>query len=248
MIRLMMRILERRLVDIFRYGRDDIYYFSASLKKIIITDYTPIPYSVVKEEEKIMTQNEKFLQAYKLLEGAVKTIGFDSVLLYEQHLEAKNSNDETLTRIRLCRQCRNFISHEAYEFFEASKEMIDFVSNLACQLDISKNPIKKYAIKQNITDDMKLQDALAIIAKRGGKTTPVFNKKGELVGCLNDRIVCVFLSKNNVTASTKVKVVMRNKGVSKIFKVIKDSTPMEKVQDCLDYLVKNDKGEIFGWY
>lgn len=195
-----------------------------------------------------MTQNEKFLQAYKLLEGAVKTVGFETVLLYEQHLESKNSNDETLTRIRLCRQCRNFISHEADEFFEASKEMIDFVSNLASQLDASKNPIKKYAIKQKITDDMKLQDALTILAKRGGKTAPVFNKKGELVGFLNDRLVCVFLSKNNVTASTKVKVVMSNKGVVKMFKVIKDSTPMEKVQDYLDYLVKNDKGEIFGWY
>lgn len=43
--------LESLLVDIFRYGRDNIYYFSESLKEIIITDYTPIPYSVVEEEE-----------------------------------------------------------------------------------------------------------------------------------------------------------------------------------------------------
>lgn len=43
--------LENLLVDIFRYGRDDIYYFSASLKKIIITDYMSIPYSVVESEE-----------------------------------------------------------------------------------------------------------------------------------------------------------------------------------------------------
>lgn len=44
--------LERLLVDIFRYGKDNIYYFSESLKKIIITDYTPIPYSVVEREKK----------------------------------------------------------------------------------------------------------------------------------------------------------------------------------------------------
>ena len=43
--------LERLLVDIFRYGRDDIYYFRESLKDIDITDYMPIPYSVVESEE-----------------------------------------------------------------------------------------------------------------------------------------------------------------------------------------------------
>ena len=43
--------LENLLVDIFRYGRDDIYYFSESLKDIVITDYTPIPYSVVESEK-----------------------------------------------------------------------------------------------------------------------------------------------------------------------------------------------------
>lgn len=195
-----------------------------------------------------MTQNEKFLQAYKSLEGAVKTVGFDTVLSYEQHLESKNSNDENLSKIKFCRQCRNFISHEADEFFEASKEMIEFVSNLASKLDASKTPIKKHMVKQKITDDMKLQEALTILAKRGGKTAPVFDKKGELVGFLNDRLVCLFLSKNNVTSTTKVKVAMSTKGFSKMFRNIVDNTTMDKIQDCLDYLVKNTKGDIVGWY
>lgn len=195
-----------------------------------------------------MTQNEKFLQAYKTLESAVKTVGFDTVLLYEQHLESKNSNDENLSKIKFCRQCRNYLSHEAEEFFEASKDMIEFTSNLASKLDSSKTPIKKHMIKQKITEDMKLQDALAILAKRGGKTAPVFDKKGELVGFLNDRLVCLFLSKNNVTSTTKVKVAMSTKGVAKMFRIIEDSIPMEKIQDYLDYLVKNAKGEIVGWY
>ena len=195
-----------------------------------------------------MTQNEKFLQAYKTLEGAVKTAGFDTVLLYEQHLESKNSNDENLSKIKFCRQCRNYLSHEAEEFFEASKDMIEFVSNLASKLDTSKTPIKKHMIKQKITEDMKLQDALVILAKRGGKTAPVFDKKGELVGFLNDRLVCLFLSKNNVTSTTKVKVAMSTKGILKMFRNIVDNTTMDKIQDYLDYLVKNEKGDIVGWY
>ena len=44
--------LESLLADIFRYGRDNIYYFSESLKDIVITDYTPILYSVVEREKK----------------------------------------------------------------------------------------------------------------------------------------------------------------------------------------------------
>ena len=40
--------LESLLVDIFRYGRDNIYYFSESLKDIVIADYMPIPYSILK--------------------------------------------------------------------------------------------------------------------------------------------------------------------------------------------------------
>lgn len=195
-----------------------------------------------------MTQNEKFLQSYKSLENAVKTIGFDTVLLYEQHLESKNSNDENLSKIKFCRQCRNYLSHEPEEFFEASKDMIEFVSNLASKLDASKTPIKKHMVKQKITEDMKLVESLAILAKRGGKTAPVFSKKGELVGLLNDRLVCLFLSKNNVTSTTKVKAAMSTKGVSKMFRVVVDSTPMERIQGYLDYLVKNEKGEVVGWH
>lgn len=46
--------LKKLLKDIFQYGRrDDIYYyyFSESLKNIDITDYMPIPYSIVESEE-----------------------------------------------------------------------------------------------------------------------------------------------------------------------------------------------------
>lgn len=43
--------LEMLLMDIFNCGSYDIYDFDETLQDIIITDYMPIPYSVVESEE-----------------------------------------------------------------------------------------------------------------------------------------------------------------------------------------------------
>ena len=39
------------LMDIFNCGSYDIYNFDETLQDILITDYMPIPYSVVESEE-----------------------------------------------------------------------------------------------------------------------------------------------------------------------------------------------------
>lgn len=200
-----------------------------------------------------MSNNENFLKAYRDFETAVKSNGYESVLAYESYLEAEEKRtgkkEENLSCIRLCRQCRNFLSHESKDFFEASKEMTSFLNELSGKLNAEYLPIKKYVVKQMITEDMKVQEAVALLCKRKtAKYAPVLNKQGEITGFLSSEVVCAYVSKNNVTTTTKVKAVMGTKGVKQLFKEIQESTMIKDVDENKSYVVKNSKGVLVGWY
>jgi hypothetical protein len=200
-----------------------------------------------------MALNDDFLKAYKDFENAIRTSGYESVLAYESELEMKEKKsgkkDENLTKIRLCRQCRNFLSHESLNFFEASKEMTTFIGELASKLDSAYLPVKKYIMKTLITEDSKLQDAVAmLVKKKDGKDAPVLSKKGELVGYISYELVCAYMSKNNVSSTTKVKACMGTKLLGKKFSTISDTTLMSKIDESKNYLIVNNKDKIIGWY
>jgi hypothetical protein len=197
--------------------------------------------------------NESFLKAYKNFENAIRTKGYESVLSYEAELEVKEKQtgkkDDNLTKIRLCRQCRNFLSHESVCFFEASNQMIQFLIDLASSMDNAYLPVKKFIVKTLITEDTKLQEAVAVLLKRGEtKEAPVFNKSGALVGYLSHELVCLYLSKNNVTSTTKVKACMGTKTPGKHFVTVPEDVYMEEIYDNKNYIVTNNKGIITGWY
>ena len=200
-----------------------------------------------------MANNADFLKAYRSLESAVKSIGFESVLSYEATLEKEErdtgKHDSNLAKIRLCRQCRNFLSHEAGEFFEADRKMTQFLSDYAGKLSLDELPVKKFACKTFVTEETKVQDALQVILKRKTQNNvPVVNKTGEVTGYLSYEVVCVYLSKNNVNSTTKVKALMGTKGLKGMFSEILDTTPVKELDSGKTYLVKDGKGKVTGWY
>lgn len=196
-----------------------------------------------------MTSNEKFLKAYRDFETAVKATGYDSVLAYEEFVDAKEPKDSNVSSIRLCRQCRNFLSHESKDFFEASKQMTEFLQKLAGELHDEYLSVKKFAIKQLITEDTKVQDAAGILLKRkANKPAPVINKAGDVVGFVSSDLICAYLAKNNINSTTKVKALMSTKNVNQTFAIAEETTPMKDISENLTYLIRNGKGTITGWY
>ena len=200
-----------------------------------------------------MSQNEDFLKAYKSLEAAIRTSGYESVLAYENELDEKEKktgkHNPDLSKLRLCRQCRNFVAHEEGVFFEANKVMVSFLNDYAGKMSTSELPIKKFVCKQMITEDTKVQDALAILLKRkASKQVPVVDKAGNISGFISFELVCAYLSKNNVNSTTKVRVLMGTKGVGSMFSTVKEDTHMSAIDDSKSYLVKNAKDQTIGWY
>lgn len=200
-----------------------------------------------------MSQNEDFLKAYKSLETAIRTSGYESVLAYENELDEKEKktgkHNPDLSKLRLCRQCRNFVAHEEGVFFEANKTMISFLNDYAGKMSASELPIKKFVCKQMITEDTKVQDALAILLKRKvSKQVPVVDKAYNIAGFISYELVCAYLSKNNVNSTTKVKVLMGTKGVGSMFSTVKEDTHMSSIDDSKSYFVKNAKDQVIGWY
>lgn len=200
-----------------------------------------------------MSQNEDFLKAYKSLETAIRTSGYESVLAYENELDEKEKktgkHNPDLSKLRLCRQCRNFVAHEEGVFFEANKAMVSFLNDYAGKMSASELPIKKFVCKQMITEDAKVQDVLAILVRRKvSKQVPVVDKSYNVVGFISYELVCAYLSKNNVNSTTKVKVLMGTKGVGSMFSTVKEDTHMSDIDDSKSYFVKNAKDQVIGWY
>lgn len=86
-----------------------------------------------------MTQNEKFLTLYKELEGILREQGVD----YKE-LEDK-SNDEVQNKLRICRQIRNFMSHnEDANFLSASEAQIKFLTKIINERKVLDDIAKKH--------------------------------------------------------------------------------------------------------
>lgn len=201
-----------------------------------------------------MSANSLFLDAFKSLESAVKSHGYDSVLSFEGVLEAaekkSGKKDPQLAKIRLCRQVRNFLSHESDAFIVANKEMTDFLETYAGKLSSIELPVKKFMEKKMILDTMKVQEALAILSKRkyghDTKDAPVLDKNGNIVGMFSYAIVGKYMAKSVVPATTKVSAVMSK--ARWMLREVKENVHMKEVDEWGVYLVKNAKGEVVGWY
>lgn len=224
-----------------------------------------------------MSTNEEFLSAFRSLEAAVKSHGYDSVLAFEGMLEEKEkkecrsscsstsrtttnygsskselqgAKDASLAKIRICRQVRNYLSHESQNFIIANKEMVDFLNDYAGKLSSIELPVKKFMEKNLVLDTMKVQQALGILSRRkyghDVKEAPVFDKNGKVVGVISYAHVGKYLAKNRVLASTNVSDVMGK--APKSIRNISENVHMKEVDEWETYLVKNSKGEAVGWY
>ncbi len=188
--------------------------------------------------------SKNFLECFKAYESAVKFAGYESALAYEQSLP---EGDKTLGRLRLCRQCRNFVAHESDGFFEGTDKMCDFLLEMATKFGEGYTPVKKLQRKAFVTDTMPIQKAAELVMKiKAQVPIPVANKQGEIVGCFGKEEIILFAIKNNVNSQAKVGSAMRTGGIKGMFPTVLDSTLKKDVPEGCFCLV-SDGSKITGW-
>lgn len=202
-----------------------------------------------------MGANESFLKAFRNFEQAVGAKGYSSVLEYEEYLskleEESGKGTTCLSKIRLCRQCRNFLSHDDAAFFTASAQMAAFLSEEARKMDSAYNPVRKYMEKEFIFDTTKLQAAMKIASKhkRNIVMMPVFDNKYNLIGYVAPEDLYSYISNNSVGARTTVGQAMGTvKSRIALFGSLPQDAALGDVSDGKTYVIDNGKGVPVGWY
>ena len=125
-----------------------------------------------------MTENEKFLNAFKRLENAIANSTelnknycpkCTSVLDYENSL--MESDKEKGEKLKVCRIIRNYHSHheDGAKLFPASKSMTDFLDKEAESLEKQELTVEKVAKKTGVvTDTTTLAEIIPMFAALPG--------------------------------------------------------------------------------
>ena len=188
--------------------------------------------------------SKNFLECFKTYESAVKAAGYENALAYESTFSEGN---KTLGKLKLCRQCRNFVAHESDGFFDGTDKMCDFLMEMAEKLSDNHIPVKKLQRKAFVTDSMPFQKAAELVSKmKIDYPLPVADKKGEIVGYFGKEEIILFVLKNNVNSQVKVSAAMKTKGLKGMFPVILDSTLKKDLPEGKVCLV-SDGSKITGW-
>lgn len=191
-----------------------------------------------------------FMKCYLNYEAAVKASGYDSALSYEQSLP---ENSEILGKLKFCRQCRNFLSHEEKGFFEPSEKMCKFLIDTAESLEDAFVPIKKkqrrYLPKESDSLETLLKE---LIKTKEDRPIPVFSNGGfylnTIIGSISSYDIIAYMAGNPVNSKTKIKNVMNPKLPKKSWAYLPDTTVVKDVPFSETvHLVIDSKGQISGY-
>jgi predicted transcriptional regulator len=194
-----------------------------------------------------MSRNNKFIDAYRNFESAVKNNNYGSVKEYEESLA---DNQYKREQVRICRLIRNYIEYENAGFVEATDNMIGFLEKETMCLDENEIPVKKKMIplKNAIRDSDLLVVAADFMTKRKADMIPVFDKSDFAVGVLSNADIVKYIASGDFTKARKVAAVQTDHK----FGFLNESTPMKKVRPMIAdhkkiYLVLSDSKKVVGW-
>ena len=193
-----------------------------------------------------MTKNtELFLAEFKKLENAVKIYKDCTVLDFENGLP-QNLQKEHL---KMCRIARNHIVHSDDSFFEPTKKMISFLSDLAREVSLSagcaKDMMTTFTKFGYVTVDNTIEDAISIIGAKHLDAIPVLSM---------DMMDCVFVKAHELCGivyetpkfrTMKMKSVMNKVTRAENITVSQDM-PVNDVPEGHLILVSDNKGRLKG--
>lgn len=130
-----------------------------------------------------MTDKEKFLDLYKTYEGLLREHGKDYRAVEE------SADDLKLNRMRMMRQMRNYLSHNADAMFLAvSKQQIQMLESLIKEEQSAEEIVKKHLLTPKRAACMEgdnMVDILLKMSKLKAQYMPVTDKDGRLLGLAN---------------------------------------------------------------
>lgn len=125
----------------------------------------------------MITKTEKFLALYKEYEGIIRSRGIQNPKDAEENME-----DADAQRMRMCRQFRNYISHNNDAgFLEPTDKMIDFINDMVNSLLMEEDIVKKHlktASSSMCKSSDHAADALLKLSKMKRETIAVITEKG----------------------------------------------------------------------
>lgn len=128
---------------------------------------------------------DEFLETYKTLEGLVRSVlNMESILVYESTLTS-----DDMDRMRLCRQTRNYIQHNAdgMVFVQPTQAMLSFLRGKCVSIRASQKTVKDMLYRLQA---LSVDDTLGMACKRFAKTKrqwlPVISPEGVCVGVLSE--------------------------------------------------------------
>jgi len=133
--------------------------------------------------------NDRFLEVFKELEIELRSLG-QSVLDYENLLLDDSSDKE---KLKICRISRNYLSHQDMKFITCSKEMIDFIENLALTMHRKSHIVANELIRQKtVKSNEYLKNILPLLVKC---EVPVEDTNGQIICLINSNEYIKMLNK-----------------------------------------------------
>ena len=173
------------------------------------------------KEQKILAA---FLEQYKRMEQAVNnSTSLSKISWIDPHkassvrtiydLESASLDADILEKLKLCRIVRNYAQHNpgAQSFVAATQEMVDFVSEVALEIESIGGTVKDLMIKVTataITETSTLQDCLAMMEKKKMQWLPIAGKTREPIACISEHTVCAALS-SGATLRSKISTLVK---------------------------------------
>lgn len=118
--------------------------------------------------------NEKFLELFKELETELRGFG-QSVLDYENSLP----DGSTKEKLKICRITRNYLAHQDKKFVTCSKEMVDFIEELALTIRRKSHIVANELIRQkSVKSNEYLKNILPLLVK---SVVPVEDNSGQII-------------------------------------------------------------------
>lgn len=192
------------------------------------------------------TMNKKFLDLWREMETALNEEGPCTVLDLEHNLDAR-SRSADVSKLRICRQIRNFLVHDGHDIVAATQAMCDFITAMTYEIRRARGTAKNHmmtAAKYGALgpeDSVAAAGAMMLSKKRDGIL--ILDGSKRLLGVFGTRAMAMSLADGY--CKDKIQAVIDRNGLDRDIQSVLDTDPAKSVPDCRA-VVTDAKGRCVG--
>jgi len=186
-----------------------------------------------------------FLTEYKTLESNIRSELGISVLDYENKLTEAGKTTEA-EKLKVCRIIRNYLSHNDTDFIVPTKDMINFVYDLANKIasmnGTAKDRMLTLAKYGSVKRTDSIIDACAVMGKKQITEMPIINPDGTLYGIATS--TDIFTAISSVPQPKKCTIFKLL--LTTNWETVDIDTPVKSIPENKTLLVIDKKGKVKG--